>query len=199
MSELSWDQFYRQQVNGDQAEDSPYRRAISERDKPFKIFLNREIGRSRPVLDVGANLFSDSYLPKKDIVAVNLSFAGLSKQLKYPVNADGLALPFKDETFPVVLSRNTYGYIAEPNQLIEEMIRVLRPNGKFILIDMAGPLKQFNQDTPDFPPRLSDFLPEEIVAGLPLRDVKRTVLMSPMIRMPSGSMLLKVEAITGLK
>lgn len=199
MPELNWDEFYKQQRGRDQGGESSYRQAIAERDKPFKRFLDKEIGRSKPILDVGANLFSDSYLPKKDVVAVNLSFAGLPKQFKYPVNADGLALPFKNETFPVVLSRNTYGYIAEPSQLIEEMIRVLSPRGKFILIDMVGSMKQFNKDTPDLPPRLSDFFPEEIIGGLPLINIKRTVLMSSMIKMPSGPTSLRVEAITGIK
>lgn len=196
MTEITWNELYQETSSYDV---SAYKHVIAERDKPFKNFLKKEIRLAKPILDIGANLFSESYLPKKDVVAVNLSFAGLAHQLKYPVNADGLSLPFKKEAFPVVLSRNTYGYIDKPEQLIEEMIRVLKSKGKFILIDMAGPTTQLNEFFPGMPPRLNDFYPKEIISKLPLSHIKQTVLINSSLDLPSGSIPVTIEAITGIK
>ena len=196
--QLLWDLSYKR-LSDEARSDSLYRKMITERDKPFKKFLAREIGRSKPVLDVGANLFSFSYLSHKDVVAVNFSFYGLTNELKYPVNADGLALSFKDGSFPVVLSKNTYGYISEPEQLIKEMIRVLKPKGKFILIDMEGPIRQFNKEIPGLPPRLSDFYPENVAAVLPLIHITKKVLFEGNLRLPTARVPMRVVAVTGLK
>lgn len=196
-----WDQAYFN-LDKDAASDSLYREMIVKRDKPFRQFLVKEVGRFqplRPVLDVGANLFSFSYLPHKDVVAVNFSFNGLTHELSDPVNADGLVLPFKDGVFPVVLSKNTYGYIAKPEQLINEMFRVLKPKGKFILIDMAGAIKQYNQDVPGTPPRMSDFYPDVVAAGLPLDHIKKTTLFEGNLRLSRINVPLEVVAITGIK
>lgn len=196
-----WDQAYLNLDKG-AASDSLYREMIVKRDKSFRQFLVKEVGRFRPlrpVLDVGANLFSLSYLPNKDVVAVNLSFNGLTHELADPVNADGLILPFKDGVFSVVLSKNTYGYIAEPDQLVKEMLRVLKPKGKFILIDMAGSIKQYNKDIPGTPPRMSDFYPDAVAERLPLDHIKKTTLFEGNLRLSAITVPMEVVAITGIK
>jgi SAM-dependent methyltransferase len=45
----------------------------------------------------------------------------------------GEALPFKDNSFDIVLSRNVLDHTLEPMVVVEEVNRLLRPDGTFIL------------------------------------------------------------------
>lgn len=49
------------------------------------------------------------------------------------VRADGRALPFKTGSFDVVISVGVLEHITEPEALVEEMTRVLKPKGTIIL------------------------------------------------------------------
>jgi ubiquinone/menaquinone biosynthesis C-methylase UbiE len=44
-------------------------------------------------------------------------------------------LPFADKTFDLVLSCNTFHYIRQPEAALQEMVRVLRPDGLLIITD----------------------------------------------------------------
>lgn len=48
-------------------------------------------------------------------------------------NADGI--PFEHESFDVLISTNAFHYFRHPSQAIQEMIRVLKPQGSLIITD----------------------------------------------------------------
>ncbi|MBU1672034.1 MAG: class I SAM-dependent methyltransferase [Actinobacteria bacterium] len=47
------------------------------------------------------------------------------------VRTDARSLPFSDASFTGVLSMNGFGSLPEPERCLEELVRVLKPNGKF--------------------------------------------------------------------
>ncbi|MCA0972472.1 class I SAM-dependent methyltransferase [Halobacillus litoralis] len=57
------------------------------------------------------------------------------------VVADAEELPFIDETFDVVTCRIAAHHFPNPSAFIQEVSRVLRPKGKFLLIDNVAPEK----------------------------------------------------------
>ena len=54
------------------------------------------------------------------------------------LNSDGLALPFKDETFDVIVCAQVYEHTTEPGLLAREVWRVLKPSGSCFF---SGPNK----------------------------------------------------------
>ncbi len=57
------------------------------------------------------------------------------------VNADCAELPFKDNTFDAVISAFALRNFEHLNTCISEMYRVLRPQGKIVIIDLCNPVK----------------------------------------------------------
>ena len=47
-------------------------------------------------------------------------------------------LPFLNENFDIVFSRLAFHHFTDTNTVFSEMVRVLRPGGKFVLIDMEA-------------------------------------------------------------
>jgi SAM-dependent methyltransferase len=57
--------------------------------------------------------------------------------------ADVTNLPFPDATFDVITSRLSAHHYAHPGQVVEEVARVLRPHGRFVLSDSVAPEDAF--------------------------------------------------------
>ncbi|AXI09023.1 class I SAM-dependent methyltransferase [Oceanobacillus zhaokaii] len=57
------------------------------------------------------------------------------------VIADAESLPFLDNAFDIVTCRIAAHHFPNPDRFIDEVERVLKPNGKFLLIDNVGPLE----------------------------------------------------------
>jgi len=55
------------------------------------------------------------------------------------VRGDGARLPFRDRTFDIAVTRNALHHVAEPESMMREMIRVLRPGGRLVVEDMRAP------------------------------------------------------------
>ena len=53
--------------------------------------------------------------------------------------ADVVALPFDDASFDIVTSRVSAHHYADPQRAVAEAFRVLRPHGRFFLIDTVAP------------------------------------------------------------
>ncbi len=64
-----------------------------------------------------------------DSTRAHLALHGLDSQLQ---RIDAETLPFPDESFDVVYSWGVLHHSAHPEQIIREIRRVLRPNGRFI-------------------------------------------------------------------
>ncbi|HKU82852.1 MAG TPA: methyltransferase domain-containing protein [Candidatus Nitrosocosmicus sp.] len=48
-------------------------------------------------------------------------------------------LPFKDNSFSLVVTRYSFHHLIEPKQVLEEMKRVCKPDGKILIIDVTPP------------------------------------------------------------
>ena len=60
--------------------------------------------------------------------------AGLSQRIRFVV-ADGADLPFADASFDAVLSMNALHHIRDLNSVLDEILRVVKPDGKIVLAD----------------------------------------------------------------
>ena len=47
-------------------------------------------------------------------------------------------LPFLDNSFDIVISRLAFHHFVNPEEIFTEMMRVLKPGGKFVLMDMVS-------------------------------------------------------------
>ena len=52
---------------------------------------------------------------------------------------DVLPLPFPDASFSIVLTRYSFHHFLDPRAVLDEMIRVCRPGGKVMVIDVVQP------------------------------------------------------------
>ncbi|MDN5867318.1 MAG: methyltransferase domain-containing protein [Candidatus Nitrosocosmicus sp.] len=50
---------------------------------------------------------------------------------------DVTKLPFEDDYFSMVVTRYSFHHLIEPRQVLEEMERVCKPNGKILIIDVT--------------------------------------------------------------
>ena len=50
---------------------------------------------------------------------------------------DVTRLPFKDDSFSLVVTRYSFHHLIQPKQVLEEMKRVCKPNGKILIIDVT--------------------------------------------------------------
>lgn len=98
------------------------------------------------VLEVGCGMGADSrYISRRgsDVVSLDLSFENVHFSLKgmqvlslkgKGVNADAENLPFKDNTFDVVYSFGVLHHTPDTQKAIDEVRRVLKPNGKCVIM-----------------------------------------------------------------
>lgn len=78
----------------------------------------------------------------------------------YPVGASAGALPFVDATVNLAVSMNVHHEVPDPAVALSEVHRVLRPGGRFVLVDWApGP-------SPTGPPQQHRIARKDIEAGL---------------------------------
>jgi len=101
------------------------------------------------VLDVGCGtgIFAERILealPNAQVVGIDLVEGMLTKGLErwkrhdqgvFAVQADSERLPFDRATFDVVTCANSFHHYPNQKRAVAEMKRVLRPNGRLLLID----------------------------------------------------------------
>ncbi len=71
------------------------------------------------------------------IGAARLRENGIPNVLLQEGNAE--ALPFADESFDVVCCRSSLHHFADPRRAVDEMLRVCRPGGRVVLVDLVAP------------------------------------------------------------
>ncbi|MBY0097987.1 class I SAM-dependent methyltransferase [Mesobacillus maritimus] len=83
---------------------------------------------------------------KLDVTAIDYSPDMLNKaKAKFKdssitfIQMDALQLNFNDESFDVVVGSLILSVVPNPNKAVEEMIRVVKPNGNIILFDKFAP------------------------------------------------------------
>lgn len=106
------------------------------------------ISPEETVLDIGCGtgeferlLLADN--PQQRMIGVDISEEMLllarQKCHAYPnvtfQTASALALPFTNNSFDIVVSASTFHYFDDPVAALEEIKRVLKPNGKIIILD----------------------------------------------------------------
>jgi SAM-dependent methyltransferase len=158
----AWDISNGLEVNGSFALTQ---KAASEKrfNEPVQVYLERILkSRHSPILDVGSNPFYDTYIPKGfDVVTLDWSVQGLPFSGRRVVG-DVEQIPFLDNSFPVVLSKQVYGYLLNPDRLVAEMVRVTEKGGLFLLIDMEGDMAQHERLVNPNVSRLCDFYPLKV-------------------------------------
>ena len=101
----------------------------------YKTMANKHLKKSDLVLDNGCGNGSFANFFKGKVIGVDISeemlkFAAKRMKVKKGSSEN---LPFKNETFNVVFCRSTLHHLKNPKKAIDEMQRVLKPNGKIIV------------------------------------------------------------------
>ena len=96
--------------------------------------------KSIKILDIGAGTNVFLNISKKyewDTIAfdINLDFIKRENGFKI-VNGDVHNLPFKNDSFDVIVSRSSFCYFKNPLNSLKEIIRVLKPNNYFFIMDL---------------------------------------------------------------
>jgi SAM-dependent methyltransferase len=79
---------------------------------------------------------------------------------------DASQLPFEDDTFDAVTCVEALEFVPDPQRVLEELVRVLRPGGVLLVTNRVGPDAQFLPGRAFPPDRF-----EEMLAELPLEQV----------------------------
>jgi SAM-dependent methyltransferase len=107
----------------------PLRKNIEKSIKSFQI--NPEA----KWLDVGCGLRPYEYhFPRGCYTGVDVELSGADDTMKVPDHFyDGRVIPFPDSSFDGVINTQVLEHVIDPNALILEMFRVIKPGGALIL------------------------------------------------------------------
>lgn len=136
-------------------------------NQPIKIFLEEEFDKylnertNEKILDIGSGLFPETYLPERDNTYCIDWLPPHIKNIENSYIGNAEALPFKNEEFGIVLLKQVYTYLINPKKCLEEMVRVLKPSGLFILMDWEGELR--NESF-----MIQNFYPKEVAGQIEL-------------------------------
>lgn len=137
------------------------------------------------VLDVacGAGHAAESVAPRvRQVVGIDLTRAllelGAQRLTESGVcnvsfqEGDAEALPLVDGSFDLVFCRGSMHHFADPKRAIDEMVRVCRPGGRLVLVDLVPPDAEVRVAFDHVhrlldPSHLRSFLAEELATLLP--------------------------------
>ena len=126
--------------------DRGWRRKAVERLKPFKNGRYLDIGTGTgdlvfEILHQSANVLIDGIDPSEPMLEI-----GRAKAEKRSVGdevsffaADALELPMESETYDGVISGFCFRNIERRQKALEEMLRVLKPGGKLVVLEATYP------------------------------------------------------------
>ncbi|HEY5100182.1 MAG TPA: methyltransferase domain-containing protein [Gaiellaceae bacterium] len=90
--------------------------------------LAREVGATGRIVAVDVSSDMNSIASKR------IAAAGLSDRVDI-VEGDATALAFADAVFDAAVSTQVIEYLAEPDAALHQLVRVLRPGGRLVIID----------------------------------------------------------------
>ena len=93
----------------------------------------KDIDLSGKTLDLGSGTGLLSKFLKKKLISIDISQKMLIKSNSKNVQGDMVKLPFKDNSFDTVLSFSALMNSNSPQKTINEVHRILKPNGAFIV------------------------------------------------------------------
>ena len=96
----------------------------------------RDGRHSDRVLDVGCGIgFISQLYPNFDIVGIDISDGMLANNPYHWFKAPAEDIPFPDNTFDFVICRSLLHHLEDPKIGLKEMVRVLKPGGRFVCWD----------------------------------------------------------------
>ena len=110
--------------------------SIRYQESWFRLMLSL-IDKDGLILDNGCGIGNlVEFLPKNEIIGLDISRGMLTKakeRMNTLVNGYSQRLPFKDETFDVIVCRALLHHLPNPKEGVTEMYRVLKKNGEVII------------------------------------------------------------------
>jgi len=119
--------------------------------------LRRIVGDDDDVLDVGTKDGRHLDGVAGDVYALDLGPDPRLPTVTY-VRGDGCALPFNDGSFDYVVSNQVLEHVRDKDRILDEIHRVLRPDGTFLV---SFPNRLFPGNPHDLPPFFS-LLPRRV-------------------------------------
>ncbi len=93
------------------------------------------LGAEGPVLDLGCGIgHSHRLLAPRETIGVDVDAAALADQDRETRVADMRALPFEEGRFASVLAVQSIEHVPDPERVLDEVVRVLRPGGVAVLV-----------------------------------------------------------------
>ena len=137
----------------------------------FDEYSERKGKKIERIVDIGSGLFQ-KYLPdeyKDKTVLVDLVEIPIDRRSKNPtIQADAnKKLPIEDEKYQAVTSGKLINYLENPDNLIDEMVRILEKDGLFCMWAFAGNMKGKIDDQ-----AITNFYPEKVAEQLKSKGLK---------------------------
>lgn len=111
------------------------------RKKRFETLLDAGCGTA-PMISLLSEEYPDAHYTGLDLTPEMIKQAK-AKKLKNAefVVGDCEKMPFADNSFDIVINSESCHHYPDPQAFFNEVARVLKPNGMFVLRDMTGPEK----------------------------------------------------------
>jgi methionine biosynthesis protein MetW len=121
-----------------------YSKGLSEEDRLKKVLkILKTLSSVESFLDIGCGdgsltIFLAQILNAHNVKAVEIAQEGVDKAREkgidcYKIDLDYDSLPFEDRTFDFVFCGEVIEHLFDPDHLIEEIYRVLKPGGRCII------------------------------------------------------------------
>lgn len=121
-------ELYAAYYEGYRFHDDYYRAAIQQHLRPGSHLLDAGCGRYLR--------FCREFADTAKVIGVDLedTFETNNQARPFAIRADIGALPFPAESFDMIISRSVIEHLEDPPAVFREFFRVLRPNGKVIIV-----------------------------------------------------------------